>query len=90
MPRKDLQKGAVWALRGTMIRPASLLLLPFLLVAGMHYRRDIIGKAADSWQSRLQEAGLEVSAHDAGLAVLPGIEGLIARHIGDADSAFGS
>ena len=67
-----------------------VLLIPFLLVAGMHYRRDIIGKAADSWQSRLQEAGLEVSAHDAGLAVLPGIEGLIARHIGDADCAFGS
>lgn len=67
-----------------------VLLIPFLLVAGMHYRRDIIGKAADSWQSRLQEAGLEVSAHDAGLAMLPGIERLIARHINDANDAFAS
>lgn len=66
----------------------KVLLIPFLLVAGMHYRRDIVGSNADSWQSRLQAAGLAVSAIPEGLAMLPGIETLIARHISNAEATL--
>ena len=37
-------------------------IIPLFLVAGMHYRRDIIGDSPSSWQSRLQKKGIKVEA----------------------------
>ncbi len=55
-------------------------MIPFFLVAGLHYRRDMT-RGSNSWQKRLEAEGIEVSSHEHGLALLPGIENLIHRHI---------
>ena len=59
-------------------------LIPFLLVAGMHFHKDLMGKQKQSWLSRFTEAGLEVSAAEEGLGMLPGIGELLADHVADA------
>ena len=56
-------------------------IIPFFLVAGMHYRRDIVGDDESSWQSRLKKRGLKTKAIDRGLGMLPGFESIIIRHI---------
>ena len=55
-------------------------MLPFFLVAGLHYQRDMIA-ADNSWKKRLEKAGLTVTSHSHGIAFLDGIENLIHSHI---------
>ena len=59
-------------------------IIPFFLVAGMHYRRDIVGDSPSSWQSRLQKRGLKVESIDHGLGMYEGLEKIIIRHITEA------
>ena len=59
-------------------------IIPFFLVAGMHYRRDIISDRPTSWKSRLQKRNIEVESIDYGLGMYPGVEELIIRHIIEA------
>lgn len=61
--------------------------LPFLMVAGMHFLRDIIGDSSDSWQSRFQRRQIAVDAHDQGIALLDGISSIFCDHI---EQAFGA
>ncbi len=63
-------------------------IIPFFLVAGMHYRRDIISNSPSSWQSRLQNRNIEVESLDYGLGLYPGFEKIIMRHIMEAGTAF--
>lgn len=56
-------------------------IIPFFLVAGMHYRRDIVGTGESSWQTRLKKRGIETEAVDHGLGMLPGFDKIIIRHI---------
>ncbi|GAB6193878.1 sirohydrochlorin cobaltochelatase [Desulfocastanea catecholica] len=56
-------------------------ILPLFLVAGMHYRRDIISDSPSSWRSRLQRRNIAVESLDYGLGLYPGLEELIIRHI---------
>lgn len=65
-----------------------VVMIPFLLVAGMHYRRDMNGSGTTSWRSRLLAAGLAVESMEQGLGMLPGMGDLIARHIVEADAGF--
>lgn len=59
-------------------------MIPLLLVAGMHYERDVIGNGENSWRSRLERQGLEVESIAGGLGLLPGISDIIAAHIREA------
>ncbi len=63
-------------------------IIPFFLVAGMHYGRDIISDSPTSWKSRLQKKNIEVESIDYGLGLYPGIEELIIRHIIAAKQTF--
>ncbi|MFT5697828.1 MAG: sirohydrochlorin cobaltochelatase [Desulforhopalus sp.] len=59
-------------------------IIPFFLIAGMHYRRDIIAEDKESWLSRLTELNMDVEVIDSGLGILPGLEKLLVRHINEA------
>ena len=59
-------------------------IIPFFVVAGMHYKRDIINASPSSWQSRLQKRGIEVESIDHGLGMNAGFEKIIIRHIMEA------
>lgn len=61
-------------------------IIPFFLICGMHYRRDIIAEDAHSWSSQLQAKGLDVEILDSGVGLLPGIEDLLVRHIMEAEN----
>jgi sirohydrochlorin cobaltochelatase len=61
--------------------------IPFLMVAGMHFLRDIIGDSGDSWKSRFQQRQIAIDAHDQGIALLDGISSIFSDHI---DQAFES
>lgn len=66
----------------------EVLLIPFLLVAGRHFQRDMIGEAPHSWSTRLKKKGLRVEVVEQGLGLLPGIESLVARHIHAAQESL--
>jgi len=59
-------------------------IIPFFLVAGMHYKRDICGDGESSWLTRLKRSGIKTDTVDSGLAMLPGFDGIIVRHIDEA------
>ncbi len=56
-------------------------IIPFFLVAGMHYERDIIGNSEASWQSRFSKKKIAVETTEQGLGMLPGFTNIIIRHI---------
>ncbi len=56
-------------------------IVPLLLVAAMHYDRDVIGAGEHSWHSRLTGQGLEVESIETGLGLLPGFSRIITAHI---------
>ena len=62
----------------------EVVIVPFLMVAGMHFKRDIIAESSDSWKSQLQSAGLQVKLHGSGLGMLEGIADIFCDHIRDA------
>lgn len=62
----------------------QICIIPLFLVAGMHFKRDIIGQKADSWQSQLMEKNIDVDVIDSGLGLFPGLDKLIIRHIEEA------
>jgi len=59
----------------------QVFVIPFLMVAGMHFQRDIIGEAPTSWKSRLNRKKIDLSIHDQGLGLLPGIAEIFCDHI---------
>lgn len=63
---------------------AKVCIIPFFLVAGMHYKRDIVNTSPSSWQSRLQKRGITVESIDHGLGMHEGFEKIIIRHIMEA------
>jgi sirohydrochlorin cobaltochelatase len=67
----------------------EVLLIPFFLVAGMHFRRDMIGEHAGSWKQRLEKRGLQVEVMPDGVGMLPGIGELVADHIAEAMNRSG-
>jgi sirohydrochlorin cobaltochelatase len=63
-------------------------IIPFLLIAGMHYHRDIVGEGPASWLTRLRDNNLNVETISHGLGLFPGMEKLIIRHITEALRSF--
>ncbi len=67
---------------------AKVCIIPFLLIAGTHYHRDIVGDGQTSWITRLRNHGLAVEAINHGLGLFPGVEKLLIRHITEALMPF--
>ena len=63
-------------------------IIPFFLIAGMHYRRDIIAEDKESWLSRLTDKNINVEVIESGLGILPGIDKLLVRHINEAENSL--
>lgn len=61
----------------------KICLIPFMLVAGVHFLEDIIGPEG-SWKTFLEEAELQVSWQDQGLAHNPAIVQIFIQHIKEA------
>lgn len=59
---------------------AKVYLQPFMVVAGDHARNDLAGPEADSWASRLKEAGLRPVPRLKGLGEIPGVQEVFLRH----------
>ena len=66
----------------------AVTIIPFFLICGMHYRRDIISDDKNSWLSQLRTKNLDVEVLDSGVGLLPGIADLLVRHIKEADKSF--
>lgn len=66
---------------------SKVCIIPLFLVAGMHYRRDIVSDNSSSWQSRLQGRKIEVESIDYGLGLHEGFEKIIIRHINETRKA---
>jgi sirohydrochlorin cobaltochelatase len=66
---------------------SKALLVPFMLVAGVHVREDLAGPE-DSWRSIFRSAGLEVDLESEGLISYPGVAGLFVDHIQEALDAI--
>ena len=62
-------------------RYQQVCLVPFLLTAGMHFHRDLVGEGAESWQSRLDRSGVDVEVISEGIGLLPGIAEIFCGHI---------
>jgi sirohydrochlorin cobaltochelatase len=58
-------------------------LIPFLLVAGMHFEEDLSADE-DSWKYAFETAGISVTLENQGLGFNEGIVNIFCRHIGDA------
>lgn len=66
----------------------SVCIIPLFLVAGMHYRRDIVGSDDTAWLPKLKKHGMMVSCVNHGVGLFPGIEELICRHIREARDRY--
>jgi len=61
----------------------SVLLTPFLLVAGYHATNDIAGCGEDSWKTKLEKHGYKVRVNLSGLAENPAIRKLFINNMDD-------
>ena len=59
-------------------------IIPLLLVAGMHFHRDLAGNHSDSWMSLLSAADISVKIIQQGMGMLPAISEVFCRHIEEA------
>lgn len=62
----------------------EILLIPFLMVTGMHFLRDISGNSTQSWKSLCSQNNILLTLHDQGLGMLPGIADIFSDHIREA------
>jgi sirohydrochlorin cobaltochelatase len=58
-----------------------VLVIPCLMVAGMHFKRDIIGDIDSSWKKRLEKKNIHLTFHDQGLGLLEGVSDILCDHI---------
>ncbi len=59
----------------------EVLVIPCLMVAGMHFTRDIIGDSDSSWKKRFERKNIKLTVHDQGLGMLDDIAGILCDHI---------
>ncbi len=59
-------------------------IIPLLLVAGMHFHRDLAGGHSNSWMSLLSAANISVEIIQQGIGMLPVISEMFCQHIEDA------
>lgn len=58
----------------SQIKERRVLLVPLMLVAGEHAKKDMAGDSPDSWKSRLEQAGFSVSCSFTGLGLFPWVQ----------------
>lgn len=63
----------------------KVVLMPLLIVAGLHAREDLAGDEEDSWKSILVKNGFQVEPFVIGLGEFDAIARLFAKHLGSAD-----
>lgn len=61
-----------------------VLLRPLMVVAGDHANNDMAGNESDSWKSRFEAAGYEVTCILEGLGSLPDVQEIYIRHAREA------
>lgn len=59
----------------------NVLIIPLLLVAGMHFLRDINGSDRNSWKQMLSRHHINLRVHEHGLGMLPGVTDIYSDHI---------
>ncbi len=59
-------------------------IIPLLLVAGMHFHRDLAGDHSNSWMNLLSAADISVKIIQQGIGMLPAINEIFCRHIEEA------
>ena len=57
-------------------------LVPFMLVAGVHFKEDLT-REEDAWQRTFERNGLQVSVHDQGMGHLEMITRIFCRHMAE-------
>lgn len=62
----------------------KVLLVPFMLVAGVHFHEDLTGDDEESWQTAFQQQGIDVSVISNGIGMQHGISTIFARHMREA------
>jgi len=63
-------------------------LVPFLLVAGYHFQKQLMGDDPDSWKSVCRAASLAVTAIDRGMGMESFLSDILVSHIYDAINAI--
>lgn len=66
-------------------QPKSIVLAPFMIVAGDHATNDMAGANADSWRSQFESAGFTVSCVMKGLGEYPDIRNIFVEHAAQAE-----
>jgi sirohydrochlorin cobaltochelatase len=67
----------------------KVLLLPLMIVAGDHAKNDLAGEEDDSWRSRFEREGYEVSCRLEGLGENEAVRRIFVRHALEADAEKG-
>ncbi|OQY54759.1 MAG: sirohydrochlorin cobaltochelatase [Desulfobacteraceae bacterium 4572_88] len=62
---------------------AKVRLLPFMLIAGVHFAKDLMGDE-DSWKTAFEREGIAVSAESKGLGFHEGIVDIFCNHVSEA------
>lgn len=61
----------------------SVVLMPFMIVAGDHTHNDLVGDGQDSWKTQLERAGYQVDICLRGLGESPAYQQIYVQHIKD-------
>lgn len=65
-------------------RPQTIILAPFMIVAGDHATNDMAGDNPDSWRNQFENAGYAVSCVMKGLGEYPSIRKMFVEHVAKA------
>jgi sirohydrochlorin cobaltochelatase len=65
-------------------KPKTIVLAPFMIVAGDHALNDMSGDKEDSWRSRFEAAGFSVRCVLKGLGQYPAVREMFIRHVAEA------
>ena len=65
-------------------KPRSVVLAPFMIVAGDHATNDMAGANEDSWRSQFEAAGFETSCVMKGLGEYPDVRKIFVEHAKNA------
>lgn len=71
------------------LHPGRVILAPFMIVAGDHASNDLSGEDEDSWKSRFEAAGYEVSCVLKGLGEYPAVRQVFLEHVADSMKKLG-
>ncbi|WP_027370821.1 sirohydrochlorin cobaltochelatase [Desulfovermiculus halophilus] len=63
---------------------SKVCLVPFMLVAGVHFQEDLCAAEEDSWKSMFEASGIGVRLDSRGMGELPGIGNIFCSHIREA------